>query len=69
MNRTATLKKISKQIEKLSDEELEKLLTIIEKQNEEDQRCLQYFGMWAGRKDTKDSVKWVRKLRDEQRVV
>ena len=69
MNRTATLKKISKQVEKLSDEELEKLLTIIEKLNEEDRRCLKYFGMWAGRTDMKDSVKWVRKLRDEQRFV
>jgi len=69
MNRTATLKKISKQIEKLSDDELAKLLTIIEKLNEEDRRCLKYFGMWAGRANMKDSVKWVRKLRDAQRVV
>ncbi|MBI3660076.1 hypothetical protein HY230_06355 [Candidatus Acetothermia bacterium] len=69
MNRTATLKKISKHIESLSDEELAKLLTIIEKLNEEDRRCLKYFGMWVGRRDMKDSVKSVRKLRDEQRAV
>lgn len=64
MNRSTTLKKISKQLADLSDEELQRLMKLMEGLSEEDRRCLKYFGVWSDRPDLKDSVSWVRKLRD-----
>lgn len=68
MTRAALLEKISKRLAKLPDEELQRLLEIAKSLSEEDRRCLKYFGIWSKRTDLEDSVDWVRKLRDEQRL-
>ncbi len=67
MNRSVTLKRISKQLANLTNEELQKLLEFVEQLSEKDRRCLKYFGLWSDRADLEDSLVWVRQLRDAQR--
>lgn len=67
MNRMMLVEKLTKRIEDLPDQQLVKLLKLLEELAADDLKCMQYFGCWKDREDLDDALGWVRRLRDEER--